>query len=568
MQPTLHLVKRKKLKLGLEIPRAANKLAKSVGACKWDGKEKKWIYPPDPNVIRFMMEKIPSLRFTAEVNDWLQGLKQIQETVIASTKDQRPVSEKSLWSFQNGSVRFLTESKRCILGHEMGTGKTVIGVTACEFEGISKILVVCPDHLKWTWEEHFKKWGRFSAEEITVVESHRIKKGSDIECTVIQGNTQDREEPLLRALHQHKSPIIMNYDQFLLHSKLLQNFPYDVVIFDEAHRLKNRKAKRTQAMFKVSQNTDYLWFLTGTPVRKCYTDIWPLLHAIDSERFSSYWDFVFLYTEAMEGFYGGIEILGLKDKQTFQSMLSCYMFRKTKEEVMPDLPPKIYQDIQVQLTGEQKTTYNKMEKEFIAEIKKQMEDGTELNDILRAPNTVAQITRLRQICLHPHIIGAKGKSSKLTALEEIIDDIGDQLLIFTWYKSFIPFVGSTLEDMQIPYRSIYGSVTSSDKRQFEQEFNNDEIQIIVGTIGAMGEGLNLQKSKYSIFTDIDWVPANNEQAEDRIHRGEIKESPTIIRLYHPNTIETDIRYSNKQKQKVVNDTVGQVEAVRNMLNRR
>lgn len=564
--PRLHLLKKKKLKLGLSIPPSVNGAAKRIGG-KWDKKKRMWTFQPDPNVIREIRRKIPNLKLTQEVNDWLKGIKSVQDRTMDAAEDYRQIDEH-LWSFQNGSVRFLLEAKRCILGHEMGLGKTVITISAIKTENLGKILVVCPDHLKWTWGEHFKKWGNFDPKQITILESHRISKGSDIQYNMISGNTTKRAEKLPSLLHRQNGPVIMNYDQMRLHSKILQNFPYDVIIFDEAHRLKNRKAKRTQEMFKIAKNTDFLWFLTGTPIRTCYTDIWTLLHACDPERFGAYWDFVHLYTEALEAFHGGIEILGLRDKEIFNRTLSCYMHRKTKHEVIPDLPEKIFEEINVPLKGDQKQTYYKMEKEFIAEITKKMQDGTEIEDILTAPNTISQITRLRQIALHPHIVSAKGKSGKLDIIEELINDINDQLLVFTWYKSFVPFIESRMEEMGVTYRSITGGVTSQHRKQYEQEFNDDKVQVIIGTIAAMGEGLNLQKSKYSIFTDIDWVRATNKQAEDRIHRGNIKTSPTIIRLLHPNTIDVDIKNSELKKEKITNESMGRVEAIRNMLSRR
>src|SRR5690606_23950187 len=146
-------------------------------------------------------------------------------------------------------------------------------------------------------------------------------------------------------------------------------------------------------------------------------------------------------------------------------------------------------------------------------------------------NTLSKITRLRQICLAPAMLDGRGKSAKLDALRDIVEDVRDrQFLIFTCFRQFVPFIAMVLNDLGISHGEIVGGQSTAARNETIKLLNSGEIQSIIGTVRSMGEGLNLQKAQVAIFTDIDWVPAVNHQAAGRIHRGEIKESPTIIRL--------------------------------------
>ena len=111
-------------------------------------------------------------------------------------------------------------------------------------------------------------------------------------------------------------------------------------------------------------------------------------------RFSSYWNFVNIHLASVPNYYGGVDIVGLKDPEGFNSMLSTYMYRVEKKEAMPELPDKLYHDYRLVMLPEQHRLYQQMEEEFLISIEKQLENGEKLETILRAPNVAAQIIRL------------------------------------------------------------------------------------------------------------------------------------------------------------------------------
>jgi len=543
--------------------------AAGMGTARWRKREAAWSLPVDPHLLASLAEHITGLIITQEVMDYMESLKVKQERVLSAVYNTAPLfPEDRLWDFQRASVRFLEEVKRGMLAHEMGTGKTVIACAALECLQLPRVVLVCPNSVKWSWIDHLLEWT--SREDIYVVDV-KLKKDSFSDVVVIGGSKNKREEQLLAMTAIEPSYIlIINYDQLRYHRETLLNREYDLMIADEAHRLKNKGAQRTQVAHQMTDRSEYVWLLTGTPMRNEYTDYWSLLRMSDPVRFPGYWNFLNLYIRAVPNLWGSVDIIGLRDTEQFNRMLATYMFRKTKEEAMPDLPEKQFIDRRLPLNPKQELIYNTMEKEFIMWIKKQLEDGFEIEELLTAPTTLAQLTRLRQICLTPAILDGEADSAKLDAIEDMLEDIKeshDRVIIYSCYRSFLVFVELLLRKKKIPYGMIVGGQSGEERDQVKKQLDNGEIQVILGTIQSMGEGMNLQSASVAVFCDIDWVPAVNEQAEDRIHRGEIVKSPTIIRLYHPNTIETDIRSACKRKTAKAENTLGALETIRSMMSR-
>lgn len=532
----------------------------------------RWGMPVDPTYLRRLLP-LTGARVTDTLKDYLGYLKRQQIQVVEAVKDGSPLGpDDGLWGpIQRASVRFLEAGGRVVLGHEMGVGKTVIACKALEQIPTSRILIVCPNSVKWSWVDHIAEWAHLEY-PVLVMESGgksneelRPKKNAH----ELYGSKTERDNQLSTMIAEKQSfALIMNYEQMAIHSKIFAESEYDVIIVDEAHRVKNRKAKRTKALIDLSKRSAYFWLLTGTPVRNSHADVWTLLNMCDPIRFGSYWNFVKTYMLTVNNYFGGIDITGLIDEAEFNTMLSRYMYRKTKKEALPELPDKIYFDHKLALNPEQAGAYQTMEDEFILHIRKELEDGAIMEELLSAPTTVAQLIRLRQICLTPALLGGVADSAKLDALNDVVQDLiydNQKFIIYTAFRAFIPFVEVILQGLKVPYGIIRGGQKSEERARLQDSLTHGMLQAIVGTTSAMGEGMNLQAATTAIFLDIDWVPAVNQQAEDRLHRAGIKKSPTIIRLYHPGTVEEDIRLTCSRKERIIDETVGQVEVMRNML---
>lgn len=555
-------------RLVLECSYDEKELAKDAGRgiARFSKRDKGWTYPRDPNVVGALYDNFYNLRVTKDVQDYLDDLKQHQADIQEAVRDNSPLFEgDNLWDFQRGSVRFLETAKRCVLAHQMGTGKTVIVSTAVHYLNLERVLIVCPNPVKWSWSDHLTEW---AGRDSYILESGKPNKTLSSDPRVLFGTARERAEQLHDVLVR-KEPLILiiNYEQLRLHQVIFDKYDFDAIVVDEAHRIKNRRAARTQALIKTAQRATYLWMLTGTPVRNDYTDLWTYLHLSDPERFTSYWNFISFYLHTVPGFFGGVDIIGLRDETNFNKMLSTYMFRKTKSEVMPQLPDKIYNDIKIPMLPAQQKAYEKMEKDFVFAVEKELKSGETIEQAVFAQNVVSQITRLRQICLAPAILESKAKSAKLEALWDIFEDVQQEgFILYSCFRGFLTLAAEVLDSMEIPYGYIVGGQPTEKSREVELGLNDGSLKGVLATV-QMGEGLNLQAARTVVFADIDWVPAVNEQAEDRVHRGEITESPTIIRLYHPGTVDADVRAACRRKEKIVNETVGRVETVRNILTR-
>ncbi len=556
------------LRLVVECPYEERHLLKlaTFGTARWRKDLQAYSCPPEPVLAKRIVEYLPKTVMDLDVRDWASRMAQNQLSVIASTQDSSPLSEKPLVPFQMSSVRFLAEARSAILGHEMGTGKTPISCVALDYVGAAKVLIVCPNSVKWSWVAHLRDWS--DERTIYVLESTPVPGDFDRALPLV-GNKSKREDLLAEVLTKSSEcVVILNYSQLRIHEKVLKSFDYDAVIADEAHRVNNRRAQQTAAFKAVAAKSAYVWMLTGTPVRNNYTDLFSLLSVCDPLRFSSYWNFVHIHLNYVPGYWGGVDIIGLRDPEGFNSLLSTFMYRVTKQEAMPELPEKLYTDYQIAMHPEQYKVYQQMEDEFIIAITAKMESGESFETVLRAPNVVSQLIRLRQICLAPELLGNPASSAKLEALSELLQDIDGPFIVFSCFRQFLNHVSGVLKGLKIPYAQIVGGQSSWEREAAVGDLNSGKVRCILGTIQSMGEGLNLQTARTAIFCDIDWVPAVNDQAEDRIHRGKITESPVIIRLNHPGTVESDILSACSRKRKIVGDTTGSVEAVRQMLLRK
>lgn len=539
------------------------KLAGS-GTASWRKTERVWSVPVDPTLVRRFLKYFPTATLSEDLRLYLRGIKETQERINEVVKDYSPIDGKTdLWPFQNASVRFLVERGRAVLAHQMALGKTVITCRALDTVPSDRVLIVCLNLLKWSWAKHLVQWADSQRPMIltsgTVLRNEKPTKQFG-EIKEFQGNGDQRKDYLLSLQNANRYCIVMNYAQMRIHHKSLSKLDFDVVIFDEAHRLNNGQTKQYRAAKTITKSSPYLWLLTGTPMRNDYSDYYGPLSLIDPIRFSGYWNFVNTYLETIPHQYKHAEIVGLKDPPIFNRMLSSYMFRKTKPEVLEDLPEKVYNDIPVPMTAEQYSIYARMLYEFKAYVEENGEDK-----VLHAEETIARITRLRQIALTPALIGAENTSGKLEALKELLEEYPNEpFIIFTAYREFIPHIEEVLDQIGITHGRIVGGMPADELRTAEDRLGT-EVQCIVGTIAAMGEGLNLQRGTSAIFTDIYWTPAVNRQAEERIHRPGIEKSPTIVRLYHPGTVDETIRRICWMKERMEDDTLGKIEEVRELV---
>jgi SNF2 family DNA or RNA helicase len=315
---------------------------------------------------------------------------------------------------------------------------------------------------------------------------------------------------------------------------------FDIVVFDEAHRLKNKRAKRTGGAIKLVSQAHRAVFLTGTPMVNAPQELFPILHMTDPLRFSSYWTFVDRFCQMEENpFANTPKITGVKNLDHLQFILAGVMVRREKKDVLPELPDKMYKNIRVELEPAQKKLYKQLKKDMMAEF----ENGNSIVTV----NVVSLMIRLRQICCSPLLIGAGfADSAKTDAFFDIVDEFvetNEKLIVFSFFKSYLKLLSDELTAKNIDH-----VLTTGETPQVMREFNKKQFEhdptcnIFMITTSTGGEGLNLQYASNVLFLDKPWTPAEMHQAEDRVHRMGQTKSPLIMSITCKGTIE---EYINK-----------------------
>ena len=399
---------------------------------------------------------------------------------------------KTPYPFQEAAIERCMETMGQIVADECGLGKTLTAIeTAKRVRQLFtperwRCLIICPPALIPQWEDEI-------ADQDPGIPAAIVNR-LPVDVQSIYGY-------LLMSIYDLTSPLVREAFQKTL---------LDMVIVDEAHRIKNRKTKTARWIKHIP--TVRRIALTGTPMEKNPADLWSILNFIAPQDFPAYWGFVMRNLIVESGYWEKYIVGGPKDPEAFGELLSPYMIRRTKEEVVPELPEKLAFEIRVPLNEPQKELYD--------EIRKQKDILVTAGDReLFIPNALALLTRLQQISAYPPLLDfdAGIGSAKLDWLATFMEDHpNDKLVVFTRFRN-----------LALHLREKYDAgVVVGGLREIP-----DNPSRVIGTIDAMGEGLNFQWAKHAIFLDSHWSTIKMTQAVDRIHRVNIKEPKNLYFLW-------------------------------------
>lgn len=382
------------------------------------------------------------------------------------------------------------------LFNEQRTGKTPTSIMTMQKRAVERLLIVCPASMVYKWKEEFETWTGKHAEVITSAKEY-LESNATLGCTPFA--------------------YIVNYENLRDNGKrkgvcehLLKKYKPDGLIVDEAHRCKSRTTANTKAIAKCSWKIPYRLYLTGTPAPNKPWDVWTLLHFIDKEKYSSYWQFIDTYFEQRPIFLGATvrhepTTFRLGMEQKLQEELNEITCMRKRKDVMPWLP-------KLEHPTEIKLPCTPSQKKYIAELEEMFE-----TEHVIVQNILERIIRIRQICAAPEILGLRGNSPKLDWLLQYMSDYPEKkLLVFTNSKKFIDVLDRKLDLCNIPHIAIHGSVAPSVRQDVVAMFQSGRCPVLLGQTQAIKEGLTLDMADVTIFLDT-YPPASDySQAKDRM----------------------------------------------------
>jgi SNF2 family DNA or RNA helicase len=395
------------------------------------------------------------------------------------------------FDYQLDGIAFLFPRHHAVLADEMGLGKTMQAATTLRLlvrsEQARRVLIVCPKPLVTNWQRELALWAK------------------ELPITVIAG-PQTRREFLWR---QQAVVSLVNYETLVRDESIVTDVggQFDLVVLDESQRIKNRSGEANRVVRNVSRERS--WALTGTPIENSTDDLVGIF------------DFV----------APGSLRPGMKPAAIGRAVADVVL-RRTKDEVMRDLPPKLISDADIDLTPEQRESYRRAEEDGVVQL-------GELGDAITLQHVFQLVLRLKQICNFDPVTGESSKRDRLVADLEECAASGRKAIVFSQWVGTIEKLAVSLN--RFGPAQFHGKVPHRRRDDVLDQFREDpDCHVILMSYGAGSVGLNLQFASYVFLFDRWWNPAVEDQAINRAHRIGATGPVTVTRFLAVGTIEERI----------------------------
>jgi len=328
------------------------------------------------------------------------------------------------------------------------------------------------------------------------------------------------------------------------------------LILDECHYIKERRSQRTQACKLLSKQMQYIQALSGTPITNRPVEFFPVLNIVAPQTFPSFWEYAFRYCDPKPGFRGrGWDFRGASNIEELHKLSSQHIIRRTKEEVLPELPKKTRIVIPVEITNRRE--YKTAEDHFLHWLG--INEGGEAVKRARKAEALVKLGKLQEIA-------ARGKLPVIRKwIEDWLEETEEKLVVFTTHRTII----SELRKAFPMSAMIDGSVSNIDREKEKRRFQEDKkCRLFFGSIKAAGVGLTLTASSTVLFIELGWTPAVHDQAEDRVLRiGQTSKKVLIYYMIGKETVEESILSLIERKRKVIGQVVDGREILETILRR-
>lgn len=444
-------------------------------------------------------------------------------TLYIKTIDYSRFASRPPMAHQKTGVEFLLKNNRCILGDDMGLGKSITTVyAALSMEDKHKVLVVTLKSLKY----NFAKEVGFLDDRVAIVD----KKWVENKFTII------------------------HYDAVKKYLKEIKSGGFNVVILDEAHKIRNPKTQRTKAVMEFigSLNPLKIWLLTGTPIDNRPIDYFNLLKIIKHPIAKNWKNYVERYCDASIDKWGRWQTDGASNLEELHKLTQDTFLRRLKTNAGIELPNKYRKEVFLELKN--RKGYNQVIEDYRKKKYDLLVDEVDFEGKVEDVK-VEEMTELllrRQFCALEKI----HDGSLIEQIENILEDNPtNKILVFTNFKSVIDAIYNHFGPKKSSY--IDGRILDPKKRlEIMDTFNTDpEQQVCAINIKAGGTGLNGQGANYVIVNDMDWVPSGMLQAEDRAYRIGQKRDVNVLYPIYDNTVETVLYKTVEEKMKIISTVI-------------
>lgn len=416
-----------------------------------------------------------------------------------------------------------------ILADDMGLGKTlqVICFLLSEYlEADSKdnkrTLIVCPASLVYNWNSEINKFA------------------PQLPVKMVIGTALEREEILQNS--GIKDILVTSYDLLKRDIEQYEKMKFSFEIIDEAQYIKNYNTQAAKSVKMI--NAGFKLALTGTPIENRLSELWSIFDYLMPGFLYSY-----------QKFRDDLEIPIVQNQEEIavkrlQKMITPFVLRRLKKEVLADLPDKLEESIFASLEGEQQKLYNAHVKKLQIILGKQSNEEFKNSKI----QILSELTKLRQLCCDPSLLyeNYHAGSSKIDICMDLIRNAisgGHKILLFSQFTSLLDNIQKQLQIENICYYSLTGATSKENRIKMVDKFNKDDTPVFCISLKAGGTGLNLTSADIVIHFDPWWNLAAQNQATDRAHRIGQKNVVSVYKLIAKGTIEENImKIQDKKKE--------------------
>ncbi|MCL5030891.1 MAG: DEAD/DEAH box helicase [Bacteroidetes bacterium] len=467
-------------------------------------------------------EEYKSILIRPEVNEKIdkyfdtQSLKQLSEKI---TPDFSKIKAK-LFDYQKESILFSLFKKGNIIADEMGLGKTLqaiaVAILKKDIYGLNKALIICPASLKYQWKKEIE---RFTGDK----------------ALIIEGVRSDRHSIYKSA---GEFFLIANYEAVMRDITIIHQYPPDMIILDEAQKIKNYDTKTSHAVKSIPKKHSLV--ITGTPLENNLLDLYSIMNFVDPEVLAPQWEF------SMNHCYFDKDkrnmVTGYFNLQELKNKLADYVIRREKADVLKELPAVQEVTVPVVLHEAQAEIHAGFARSLAPILHKKHKTFYDMQRIQQI------LTSMRMVCDSTFLIDKETNySPKLDELEIIlleklsIKNRKRKVIIFSEWKTMLHLIGKMLKTNGIQYVTLSGDVPVNKRSFLIDEFANNPDTLVFLSTEAGGTGLNLQFADTVINFDLPWNPAKKNQRIGRINRiGQVSPKLTAINMVAQNSIEHNI----------------------------